>query len=194
MIYAVLLSLHLTTIGVSVGIKSFKESQLFKDVLNTGYKINLQKLNEYNHNLSIYDKKRSKISYFIPIFNIIGVLQSKEEYNYNYERVTRQLDAMDCLIPLTEKEKKSFEAYPTGSTAYLISADIDISYPTFDCHYHESVSDKNKYIITNHNFDHQTETNKKEELIELRNYLKTQTSYDEDVNLVLKKDIRVNKF
>lgn len=182
MIYAVLSSLYLTSVVASAGIKFFKETKLFKDVMDTGYKINLEKLSENNQHLSIYDKKISKITYFVPGFNIIGVLQSKKQYKEHYDTVVNYLEEMDCLVPLNDKEKKSYGNYPTASNAYLISADIDNGNMTYDFNYHKSASDKTKYI-----FPSQTEPNKKEELIELREYLNNQTTYDEDENIVLRK-------
>lgn len=108
----------LSTIIASFGMQTVYELRLFKDIADSGFKIDLDKINNSNKIDGNYVKK-SSISNFIPIYNILMVLFKAA--TYDKEHVFKIFDASDTLIPLTEEEYHEYQLKPTGLHSFMLS-------------------------------------------------------------------------
>lgn len=102
---------------MSIGFK------LFKDVADTGYKIDIDRLDK------IIDEivpDNNKISLLFPIYNIMKSTILAVEYLDMRDEIIDQLYIMNCLEEMTEYEKKEYSKKPSGLNATLLHIKTEI--------------------------------------------------------------------
>lgn len=124
-----LVLVYLGTIIASFVIELDNGFQMFKDVADAGYKIDIDKMSEFTNKLRNNKKQESLLRIFVPIYNILRAMQIRMQYIQQRFIVLDQLNVMDCLEEMTESEKEEYSKKPTGLNALLIplKSNIEIS-------------------------------------------------------------------
>lgn len=115
----------------SFGMDSLNRLRLFKDVMDSGYILNLEKYHELEE-IADFDymdgrirpnqKKVTKLDLFLPFFlNMIKVIQRTANYNNQRENILYNLDVMGCLEKMSNDLKKLYDENRTGLNAFLIT-------------------------------------------------------------------------
>ncbi len=116
-----------STIIASIGMQTIYELKLFKDVADSGYKIDIEKLSNNKANSDSNTKfKIATLSNLIPIYNIMLVLFKVATYNKEY--IFRSLDSSNAIIPLTDEEYNEYNQKPTGLRALKLSLKTEEDY------------------------------------------------------------------
>lgn len=93
---------------------------LFKDVADAGYKINIEKMNDFLKQFNS-NNKNSMVRMLIPVYNLYKVMEIRMNYVKQRVFVLDQLDVMDSLEEMTEEEKIEYSKKPSGLNAVLLS-------------------------------------------------------------------------
>lgn len=127
-----LLALWLGTTIVSFCVEASLEMRIFKDVADTGYKINLKKLSEFQKNINPNGEKNVLLQLLIPLYNVMFVFHRTIQYNNAKPMILNQLHTMDVLEEMSKVEKLEYQTKPTGLNALLapIKAEIRLSNAT----------------------------------------------------------------
>lgn len=111
-----------STIIASIGMETVYELKVFKDLADSGFKIDIGKLNSN----TIGSNKKfnfSLLSNLIPFYNVLMILFKVATYNKEYN--FRNLDLVGAIVPLSEDEYIKYQEKPTGFNAYLLSMKIE---------------------------------------------------------------------
>lgn len=124
-----LVLIYLGTIVASFVIELDNGFQMFKDVADAGYKIDVEKMSEFINKMRNNRKSESLLRIFVPIYNILRAMQLRMQYIQQKFSVLDQLNVMDCIEEMTESEKIEYAKKPTGLNALLVSlkSSIEIS-------------------------------------------------------------------
>lgn len=104
-------------IRMSIGFK------LFKDVADSGYKINLDKLNNI---IDEFVPDDNKMNLLFPIYNIMKSTIFAIEYLNMRDEIINQLYMIDCLEEMTEYEKEEYSKKPSSLNAILLHFKTEI--------------------------------------------------------------------
>ncbi|MBQ7790237.1 MAG: hypothetical protein IJ399_03135 [Bacilli bacterium] len=111
------------SIIVSLGIETANELDIFKEIANFGYKVDLSKVEKY------IDKKDSFRTYcllLIPGFNFIYSLSRLKKYNKFKSEIYHNLTHMDLFIKMEDEEFEKYLENPKSINAFNISFDKEI--------------------------------------------------------------------
>ena len=143
--------LWLLTIVTSYGCYFKVMVKQLVDFANAGYKLNLNS-NSYVDLESSVDTDVefdiSKLSFFIPFFNLYSVLEFNSEYEQNKEFILQQLVMLDIFVEMTDEEKKKYLNNPCVVNA------ISIAFENAEKNDSENIPfdnefDNNNYFIVN---------------------------------------------
>lgn len=95
--------------------KLCNELRIFKDVADNGYKIDLDKLAQFNRK-----KNNTGIVTLIPIVNMMNEVMNASNYNRIKYTLIDQLKVQGALIELSDLEKKIYAKHPTSISAFLL--------------------------------------------------------------------------
>ncbi len=108
------------TIIVSFIIEIINELILFKDVADSGYKLDIESMS------NISTSKNALLIFLIPIVNIMTVFQRIIQYNNNVRPfLLDQLNVLGCIEEMTLLEKEEYNKNPTGLNAIIISLKLN---------------------------------------------------------------------
>lgn len=126
------LALYLVTIIAGFVMKLTNEFRIFKDVADAGYKIDMKRVSELNKSLNL--NPNSHLEMFIPIFNIMRVMEKTMQYNSVRPMILDQFNTLDCLQEMTESEKEEYQKNPTALSALLVNikSEIDLTLKSSD--------------------------------------------------------------
>lgn len=113
------LVLWLGTSIASFGMEISNELRMFKDVVDAGYKIDVNRISELGKQLNPNATKVTLLSMLIPVFNLMQVFQKTIQYNNARPMILNQLSVIDALEEMSEIEKKEYEKNPTGLNAFI---------------------------------------------------------------------------
>lgn len=113
------LAFYIITIIASFVMKLTNELRIFKDVADAGYKIDMKRVNELNNSLNL--DHNSNLEMFIPILNIIRVMESTMQYNSVRPMILDQFNTLDCLQEMSKSEREGYLKKPTALNAILIN-------------------------------------------------------------------------
>ena len=124
-----LVLIYLGTVIASFILELDNGFQMFKDVADAGYKIDIDKMSEFMNKIRNNQKQESLLRIFVPIYNVLRAMQIRMQYIQQRFLVLDQLNVMDCIEEMTEAEKIEYSKKPTGLNAILIplKANIEIS-------------------------------------------------------------------
>lgn len=121
-----LLVLWLATCIASFGMELSNELQMFKDVADAGYKIDLNRLSEAQKQLNPNATNNSLISLMIPIYNLLKVFETRIKYNNARPMLLDQLHVIDALEEMSDLEKEEYKKHPTGLNALLVQTKTNV--------------------------------------------------------------------
>lgn len=121
-----LITFWVATIIGSFGAQFVNELRLFKDVADAGYKVDMQRMKDFQNRVMPNTKKINILSLFMPIFNIAYVCKNIINYNNNRPMILDQLNAIGVLEEMTGYEKREYLRKPTALNAIIIPLKIDI--------------------------------------------------------------------
>lgn len=121
------MTLWITTIIASFGIKMFILAKLFKDIADEGYTIDYNRTKEINTLLDSNNQKLNTLGMLIPMCNLLMAFNTMLKYNNQRMLIVDQLRILDCLRPFTKEEEKRYNENPSWINAILISANIELS-------------------------------------------------------------------
>lgn len=98
------------------------ELRIFKDIADSGYKIDIKRLSEFSRQANPDASKVSLISLLMPVLNIWDVLKRTLMYNNARCTIIDQLNVIDLLIKMTKEEEEEYSKNPTGFNALRIIA------------------------------------------------------------------------
>lgn len=120
-----LLIFWLGTSIASVGMELANEFRMLKDVADAGYKIDIIRLSELGKQLNPNASKTTLLSMIIPVFNIMKVLENTIQYNNIRPMILDQLNIINVLEEMSEREKQEYLKNPTGLNALLIPLKLE---------------------------------------------------------------------
>lgn len=102
--------LYLETVGISYVAERYIDNKIIKDSADHGYKINFNKLYEYDYDLlSITDD----FPYFlIPLYNLCKVYEYFNLYNQKISTTVKKLYDIGILEEMSDFEKKEYQKKP----------------------------------------------------------------------------------
>lgn len=118
------------TIIVSSICEFINELKIFKDFADAGYKFNVEKLKDIQTNIVPNATSNSKISMYIPFYNLYTVMQRKTTYEKNKEMIFEQYEKLGVLEEMTDEEKENYAKNPTGWNAIAVAAQNSINRTT----------------------------------------------------------------
>lgn len=107
--------MYLASILISLGGKLFLSLRMFKDLFDSGYKVNVDNIR--NENLP---SNASFNTTFIPILNLIDVFDKIMKYEIAKSNMLDGLNVFGILEELTKREKELYEKNPTGLNAMKV--------------------------------------------------------------------------
>ena len=115
------------TILYSYGMDVVNNLRVFKDLADSGYKINFEKFLEVSNSLNLkyasdYENysSNSKLTRLIPIYNMLDEFRILFYYNENREMILNQFECLGLLEEMTEFEKKEYSKNPSYLNAFLV--------------------------------------------------------------------------
>lgn len=121
-----MLVLWFGTIIVSFCTEIANELRVVKDVVDAGYKIDMERMLELEKQINPSLSKTSNFMLLVPIFNIMKVFEKVIQYNNMRPMVLEELNAIDALLELSEREKQEYLRKPTMFRALLIQLKSDM--------------------------------------------------------------------
>ena len=124
-----LVLIYLGTVIASFILELDNGFQMFKDVADAGYKIDIDKMSEFINKMRNNQKQESLLRIFVPIYNVLRAMQIRMQYIQQRFLILDQLNVMDCIEEMTESEKIEYAKKPTGLNALLIplKSSVEIS-------------------------------------------------------------------
>lgn len=116
-----ILVVWLWTVLASFGMQLSQEMTMFKDAADNGYKIDMERLEEFGEQLTPNAKKATLFSFLIPFANIIMAIQRTMQYNISRATVLEQLRVMDILLNMTDEEIAAYQKKPTCLNSIIIN-------------------------------------------------------------------------
>lgn len=113
---------YISTVIVSIIMKYQLTMQMFKDIADIGYKINIDKIKDIGNQLEINTNNQNKINLFIPIYNLVSLLEEYEAYYKNRNEMFNTLNIMGLLEEMTEEEIEEYNKKRTGFHAISMEA------------------------------------------------------------------------
>ncbi len=114
--------MYLITIIYSKIVNYLLSLKIHQDLANIGYKIDLKKAaNLPSFNKQQNSKSEQKLIDYIPIFNIFNTLIQVINYKNNINDLIYQLDLLQLIVPLNEKERKKYQRHPNLLNAVFIA-------------------------------------------------------------------------
>ena len=120
------LALWIGTIIGSFGSELVNELRMFKDIADVGYKVDLQKMADFQKKLMPDANKVNLLSMLIPVYNIMKVCQNIINYNNVRLMLLDQLNAMGVLEEMSVYEKEVYSKKPTALNALIIPLKTEI--------------------------------------------------------------------
>ena len=120
------LALWIGTIIGSFGAELVNELRMFKDIADVGYKVDLQKMSDFQNKLMPDANKVNLLSMLIPVYNIMNVCKNIINYNNIRPMLLDQLNAMGVLEEMTAFEKEEYSKMPTALNALIIPLKTEI--------------------------------------------------------------------
>ncbi len=112
--------LWIGTVIASFVMEMANESRMFKDVADNGYKMDINRISEFAKQMNPNTSNATMKSLLVPGVNIAGVLKRTIMYNNARSTILDQLNVIDCLMPMTEKEEEEYKQNPTTMNALLL--------------------------------------------------------------------------
>lgn len=113
------LILYIASILISIGMDFDFALQVSKDIVDSGGKLNIEKISEIYRCISETNKKISKFAKFIPIFNIAYPISNRLLYETRRNDILMELDMIGAIDQLTEEEKEEYSKKPTRFNALM---------------------------------------------------------------------------
>lgn len=88
--------------------------------MDAGYKVDLQKMADFQNKLMPDANKVNLLSMLIPVYNIMNVCKNIINYNNVRPMLLDQLNAMGVLEEMTVFEKEEYSKKPTALNALII--------------------------------------------------------------------------
>lgn len=110
------------TIIVSSICELKNEFKIFKDFADAGYKFNTDKLKDIQTNIIPNATSNSRLSMYIPFYNLFTVMKRKIMYEQNKDMIFEQYEKLGVLEEMTDEEKENYSQNPSGWNAILIAA------------------------------------------------------------------------
>lgn len=111
------LIMWLTTIVLSNIMDFANYMRLYKDLADSGYKFNMEKLKEFGLNTN----NENKILRLIPGLNMLNSVKKTMTYNDIRENAIDSLRVMNMLEEMTKEELNEYQKKPTGYNALKIA-------------------------------------------------------------------------
>ncbi len=114
------LAIYVESILLSVIMDFIQELRYYKNVADTGNKINqvaLRKFQKEHH----FSFEVNPLFYFIPIYNIIKVFANSANYDVIRSELFNIIGPAGCIDKMNKKEKRRYNRHPSMLNAYLIS-------------------------------------------------------------------------
>lgn len=108
------------TVIISIIFEFKNEFKMFKDIADAGYKINIDRLDELQKQLSPNATNNLLMSLLIPFYNIASVMMRRNKYENNKQLIFDQYDKLGIIEEMTEEEQKEYMKNPTGWNALVI--------------------------------------------------------------------------
>lgn len=118
-----LLITWISTVITSVGMEVAQELKIFKDIADLGYKLNFDKISEMEDEFNkgyLSSSNKAILELFIPIYNMISVLERTVEYASSRESFLQQLKFMNCIEGMSKFEYEEYQKKPTGLNAVIV--------------------------------------------------------------------------
>lgn len=96
--------------------------RIMKDVADSGYKIDMKRISEFNNQVNLHASRMAITTMFIPVINMMQAMRHGMEYNNNRFMLIDQFATLDALEEMTEEEKREYQKKPTGFHALQIFA------------------------------------------------------------------------
>ncbi len=120
------LVLWIGTIIGSFGAELVNELRMFKDIADAGYKVDLQKMADFQKKLMPDANKVNLLSMLIPVYNIMNVCKNIINYNNVRPMLLDQLNVMGVLEEMSSYEKEEYSKKPTALNAFIIPLKTEI--------------------------------------------------------------------
>lgn len=101
------------------------EFRMFKDVADAGYKVDIEKLSEFNKRVNPDATKATLFTMLIPLVNIIDVFRRIAQYDNARPMILDQLNVIDVLEEMSDAEKAEYTKKPTGLNAVLVPLKLE---------------------------------------------------------------------
>ena len=95
--------------------------RMFKDVADQGFLIDIKKYSDYQRQIMPEEANLSILPLLIPCLNLYTVTKNISLYNNARPFIMDQLYMIDCVEEMSDEEKKKYENYPSGVTAFVQS-------------------------------------------------------------------------
>ena len=120
------LVLWIGTIIGSFGAELVNELRMFKDIADAGYKVDLQKMADFQNKLMPDANKVNLLSMLIPVYNIMNICKNIINYNNVRPMLLDQLNVMGVLEEMSAYEKEEYLKKPTALNALIIPLKTEI--------------------------------------------------------------------
>lgn len=94
--------------------------RMFKDVADTGYKIDIEHLSEILNQINSEVTKKTWLEMLIPFYNLYKSFKIQIQYSQNRDVILQQLDTLRSVEEMSEWEKIEYSKKPTGLNAIIV--------------------------------------------------------------------------
>jgi len=133
-----ILIIWIGTIIASFQMQMCTVSKMLKDIADNGYKIDIKKATELSNQLNPDAAKINLISFLIPIYNIVSVLERGMLYNNVRNTIIDRLKVIDCLASMSKEEEEEYKKKPTALNAIQIMIREQPQFPSRSISYTEN--------------------------------------------------------
>ena len=139
-----LIMIWVASIIASFGMEFVNSIQVFKDVMDAGYKIKMKNLRKFQQEINPDARKISLLSMLIPVYNIYTEMDTTIKYNQIKPYLLDELRILDSIEPLTKEEEEKYLRHPNVLNAVLISAKSEAIHELEEEGFKFTIKDKNK--------------------------------------------------
>lgn len=115
-----LIFIWILTIIVSFAMQNNMMMQIFKEIADQGYMLNLDKLLKVTNQIDESAKKVSCLALLIPGYNLFKSMQLYTNFIQHKDLILNQYDVMGVIEEMSEWELLEYNKKPTGLNAYLL--------------------------------------------------------------------------
>ena len=120
-----ILSLWLGSIVLSFAMNISNVLKIVKDLADSGYKINNNKLSKLNKEMEPEYVKYRSMMLFLPIVNVMTVALDRIKYIKSSDLYFNKLDVLGSIEEMSDYEKIAYAENPTGLNAILLQIKME---------------------------------------------------------------------